>query len=159
MKTCPSCGTDVPESAARCKSCFHDFSEDTGPKRSWGPIMLLGTFALMAVIGAFTLAIIVSYPLEQRILVDEETQSIIFTTQYRGRIETDRIRFDDVKRVEHVERVGEFVVRAVTEDGDEHTIEVSKQPLEGAAEHYADIMKKPLEKVSEIGFMPGKEEE
>ena len=41
MKTCPSCGADVPESATRCKSCFHDFAADAVPtSRKVGPILL-----------------------------------------------------------------------------------------------------------------------
>jgi hypothetical protein len=151
-KTCPSCGTEVPESAQRCKQCFHDFNEATPlTRRMVGPLALLAAFAGMAVVAVIALAIVLSYPTEQKILVDEATQSIVTITQYRTRRVTDRVKFDEVERLEHVERIGEYEIRAIGKDGTPTTIEKSKQPLEGAAENYATLMGKPLTKVSELG--------
>jgi hypothetical protein len=150
-KTCPSCGTEVPESAQRCKQCFHDFSEAVPlTRRLAGPLVLLAAFAGMAVVAVIALTVILSYPTEQKILVDEATQSIVTITQYRTRRETTRVKFDEVERIEHVERMGEFEVRAVEKDGSTTTIEKSEQPLEGAAENYASLMNKPLSKKSEL---------
>ncbi|MBA2320850.1 MAG: hypothetical protein H0V89_06830 [Deltaproteobacteria bacterium] len=150
-KTCPSCGTEVPESAQRCKQCFHDFNE-TVPltRRLAGPLVLLGAFAAMAIVAVIALTVILSYPTEQKILVDEATQSIVTITQYRTRRETTRVKFDDVKNLEHVERMGEYEIRAITKDGEMTTIERSEQPLEGAAENYASLMGKPLTMSSEL---------
>ena len=46
----PSCGSDVPTAATRCKECFFDFTEKR--KRSIGPIVLMAAFAVMAILGA-----------------------------------------------------------------------------------------------------------
>ena len=102
-KECPSCGTIVPESAARCKECFHDFTEDEPQSRSSsGILMVLGAFAAMAVVGSGVLWYITSTPTEERILVDQDTRSVVWTRKYRSGIETDRLRFDDVIRLEYV---------------------------------------------------------
>ncbi len=159
-KTCPSCGTEVPESAQRCKQCFHDFNEATPlSRRLVGPLILLAAFAGMAVVAVIALAVILSYPTEQKILVDEATQSIVTITQYRTRRVTDRVRWDEVERLEHVERMGEYEIRAIGKDGLATTIERSEQPLEGAAENYASLMGKPLSKISELsGSKKGKDD-
>ena len=65
MKECPSCGTMVPVSASRCKECFHDFDE--APKQSsGGPIFLLGSVALMAVVAAGVFYWITATPIEEK---------------------------------------------------------------------------------------------
>jgi hypothetical protein len=151
MKTCPNCGADVPESAVRCKSCFHDLNDEVPTTRKLGPIVLLASFAGMAVVAAIGLAVILSYPTDQKILVDEATRSIVTVTQYRTSRETERVKWDDVERIEYVSRLNEFEVRAVTQDGQPHTIEKGTAPLEGAAMHYSELMGKPLKPVDELG--------
>lgn len=151
FKTCPTCGAEVPAAAARCKDCFHDFN--AVKPRNWGPIVLLGSIASMTVIGAITLVIIAMQPVDQRILVDEETQSIIVTTKYRTGPTTERIRFDQVGKIEHVQETdGAFNVVAVTLDGERRVLAHSgEESLIGDARKYANIMKKPLEEVDKTG--------
>ena len=156
-KECPSCGAEVPKSAFRCKHCFHDLDEDQngGSSMVWaGPIALLVSFAAMAVVGAITLAVIVSRPLEERILVDQDTRSVIWTTQYRTGITTDRLMWSDITRLEYVTRSnGTFCVRAVTTDGSQRVIHEGLGPLTSEANQYAQLMDKDLAVIDETtGF-------
>ncbi len=154
MKECPSCGMDVPVSANRCKECFHDFNE-APPKRSWaGPLMLLASLAGMAVVGALTLLFIVSAPVEERILVDEDTQSVVWTRKFRTGIETDRLKFADIDKLEYViQSSGGFEIVALTSGGDRKVIQEGRRPLRSEAAQYSELMNKPLEEVDETrGF-------
>lgn len=145
-KTCPSCGEDVPVAAARCKECFHDFS--SAPKRSAGPLALLAAVAGMAVIGAGTFWYISSQPLEEKILVDQETRSVIFTTHFRDGPKTDRLEWDNIAKLEYVTTSGgKFEIAALTLDGERVIIQQGEKPMNGTAEHYSKLMDKPLEMV------------
>lgn len=147
-KDCPSCGADVPSSATRCKECFHDFSEQPRGMSWTGPLMLLGSVAAMAVVGTITLGVIVSQPVEERILVDEDTRSVVWTRKFRTGLETDRLMFEDVIKLEYVIKSnGTFEVRAVTVDGDRKIIHEDRRPLKSEATRYAQLMDKPLEEV------------
>lgn len=148
MKACPSCGEMVPEAATRCKECFHDFTEQPHP-RSGGPLALLVAVAGMAIVGALTLGYIVSKPLEERILVDESTHSVVWTRLFRGGIETETLKWDEIIRLEYViTQGGDFEIVALTTDGERKVIMFSAdRPLSGEAERYARIMEKPLETV------------
>lgn len=147
MKDCPSCGTTVPESASRCKDCFHDFDEEP-PRRSGGPIFLLAALAAMAVVGAFTLWWVASAPIEQRILVDQESASVVWTRKYRNSVETDRLPFDQIVKLEYVIKAsGGFEVTAVTLSGERKVISEDVHPLKKTADQYAALMDKPLEQV------------
>jgi len=79
--------------------------------------------------------------------VDEETRSIVFTTTYSDRTETDRIGFDEIANVEIVTSGSEatWVVNVVTHSGERRLLQLSDDPsLEGYAEHVAHVMDKPL---------------
>ncbi|MBT3217837.1 MAG: hypothetical protein HN348_01990 [Proteobacteria bacterium] len=144
-KECPSCHAEVPVEADRCKDCFHDFTE-IPPKRSGGPLFLLGSFALMAVVGAAVLFYIVSIPVETKILVDEGTQSVVWTTKYRTRVSTDRLSWDQVGKLEYIiSQTGGYSVVAVTLDGDRRVIRADTRPLKSDADQYSKLMEKPLE--------------
>lgn len=153
-KECPSCGEDVVHVAYRCKHCFHDF-EAPKSSGSWaGPIALLVSFAAMAVVGVVVLLVIVSRPLDERILVDQDTRSVIWTTQYRTGITTDRLMWTDIIKLEYATlSSGTYVVRAVTTDGDRRIIHEGPSPLRSEANQYAELMDKPLDIVDETsGF-------
>jgi len=153
-KECPSCGTMVPESATRCKSCFHDFDEDEVKQSfNWaGPLALLGAFAAMALIGSGTLYYIVSQPIEEKILVDESQSAVIWTRQYRTGPQTERVRFSDISKLEYVVRSnGGFEIAAITNAGSRHIIHEGKAPLKSEAAHYAQVMEKPLEEIDKTG--------
>lgn len=145
MKECPSCGTMVPTSASRCKECFHDF--DQAPARSaGGPIFLLGSVAMMAVVAAGVFYYITATPIEEKILVDEETESVVWTRKYRGSIETERLNWRDVAKLEYVIRSsGGYEIAAVGLDGGRHIIQEAPNPLKTEADHYAQMMEKPLD--------------
>lgn len=148
MKECPSCGTMVPVSASRCKDCFHDFAE-APPRRSVaGPLIMLASFAAMAVVGALTFWWIASSPIEEKILVDGESQSVVWTRKYRSGVETDRLAFTDIARIEYVTKAsGGFEVVAVTHTGDRKLISEDVRPIKSTADQYAQLMEKPLEEV------------
>ena len=143
-KTCPDCGTDVPVSATRCKECFHDFNEQRAPRT--GPIILLAALAAMSILGALTFWIVSMRPLEQRILVDESTEAVIFTTHYRSGPVTERLSWDDIAALEHVTAGGgTHAIVAITLSGDRVIIQESpNRPLRSDAEHYAKVMEKPV---------------
>lgn len=148
-KDCPSCGAVVPASATRCKECFHDFTEDDLPSRSRsGPIMVLATVAAMATVGAGTLWYIVSQPIEEKISVQQETQSVVKVRKYRNRVESEQLRFADIVKLEYVLNTGgSHQVIAVTSDGDREVIHSGKSSLRKEAQRYAQLMDKPLEEV------------
>lgn len=164
-KDCPSCGAEVPAQAPRCKHCFHDFTE--APKKSGmsGLVGFLLMLAAMAIIGTATFWFVGQRQAQERIVVDEETQSIVFTTKYADRTETDRVKFDDVAKVEVImggsNATWEVVV--VTVDDQRRTINLSKdKSLKGYAEHVSAVMDKPLvEKSLARGFgdMPNQDKE
>ncbi|MBX2798588.1 MAG: hypothetical protein KTR31_12980 [Myxococcales bacterium] len=111
-------------------------------------MVLLGSVAAMALVGAATLYMIVSNPLEERILVDEDTQSIVWTRKFRSGVETDRLKFADITKLEYVLRSGgTFEVVAITVDGDRRVIQEGRTPLRTEATRYSKLMEKPLEEV------------
>ena len=148
-KDCPSCGATVPLSATRCKECFHDFTEEPISSSSSGPILLLGTVAAMCVVGAIAFWYIASQPLDRRILVDEGTQSVIWTEKYRGdQVKTERLPFNDIAHIEYVLRsTGGFEVVAVTTTNERRVIEEDSRPLRTEANRYAELMEKELREV------------
>lgn len=154
-KTCPSCQEEVPTAAPRCKHCFHDFTE-APPKKSGGPIALLGMLAVMALIAAGVFYLKGQRPGAESVLVDAETASVIFTTKYKDRTETDRVNFDQVANVEMVTggKGARYQIVLVTLSGDRYVLESSdSKPLSGQAEHYAAVIDKPLvEKNEARGF-------
>ncbi len=153
-KDCPSCGAVVPVEAARCKHCFHDFTEK--PKKKSGPLVLLGFLAAMAVVGSGTLWYVYTQRAQERIVVDEETQSIVITRKTASATDTERIAFGNIEKIEHV-MGGEksmFEVVAVTLDGKRYIIKRSDDsPLVGHAEHIASVVDKPMVPVKNVrGF-------
>lgn len=160
MKTCPDCGAEVPAAAARCKECFHDFNEQKVTRT--GPIVLLAALAAMSLMAALTFWLISMRPIEQHILVDERTESVVFTTQYRNGPETDRLLFAEIASLQHVTTAaGKYEVVAITLSGERKTIQSdAKRSLRGEAEHYAAMMEKPLVMVDNTrGFHKMAEEE
>lgn len=154
-KTCPSCGTEVPTAATRCKTCFHDFTEE--PVRNGSPVALLVALALAVVIAAGAFWYVSQIPTDKRILVDQETQTIQWITQYSGdRLKTDRVKFAEIAKIEHVvTSSGAYQIVAVTQGGERKVVEEDRsKSLALQAQKYADLMKKPLENKDEtFGFM------
>lgn len=147
MKTCPSCDEDVPVSASRCKHCFHDFNEVS--TKTSGLLPILAGLAGMAVIGAGTLFWIISMPIEQKILMDQETESVIWTTKYRGdKVTTERLNWSEIGKFEYViTATGKHRIEAVTITGERHLIKEDTSPLKTTGDRYSALAKKPLEVV------------
>jgi len=103
----------------------------------------------MAMIGAGTLYWIVSMPVEQKILMDQETQSVIWTTKYRGdKVTTERLNWSNIGRFEYlITSSGKHRIEAVTITGERHLIEEGTSPLKTTADKYAALAQKPLEVV------------
>jgi len=153
-KDCPSCGADVPQDATRCKECFHDF-DDEPTRRTWsGPLVLLGSVAAMAVVGVLTLMVIVNQPLEERILVDEDTRSVIWTRKFASSVQTERLMWDDIIKLEYVIKAnGSFEIAALTVKGEREVIQEDRRPLKSEASKYSALMEKPMELVDKTsGF-------
>ncbi len=153
-KTCPSCQEEVPTAAPRCKHCFHDFTE-APPKKSGGPIALLGMLAVMALIAAGVFWLKGQRPGAESVMVDAETSSITFVTKYKDRTETDRVQFSEVANVEYaIGGSSQYEIAVVTLSGERWVLESSEsKPLNGQAEHYAAVIDKPLVEKNEVrGF-------
>ncbi|RME23967.1 MAG: hypothetical protein D6798_12375 [Deltaproteobacteria bacterium] len=150
-KTCPSCGAEVPQAAAVCKHCFHDFNEVV-QKKTNPMVIMLGFLVAMAVVGAAAFAHLYYNNAAERIVVDAETQSIVVTRTTAAETTTERINFDDVEKIEYVFG-GEhamFEVVAVTRDGRRVVIKAGDAPLKGHAEHIAAVIDAPLEEIRNI---------
>lgn len=145
-KTCPTCGTEVPVVANRCKSCFHDFR--AAPKKAsalWPALIALG---IMGAAGGGTMYWLAQQPTDQRIHVDGPNQVVQWITQFQdGRLETDQISFDQIAKLEYtVTRMGEHEIAAITVDGRRKILASDPdRALELQAQSYADLIKKPLE--------------
>lgn len=154
QKDCPSCGASVPVEAFRCKHCFHDFTEK--PKKNNGPVILLGFIAAMAVIGAGTFWWVFNNQSQERIVVDAETRSIVITKTSGAGVDSTRVSFDSVEKVEHVMGGSSamFEVVAVTLDDQRYVVQQSDdKPLKGNAEHIASVIGKPMVEVKNVkGF-------
>ncbi len=158
-KECPECAAEVPLSATRCKECFHDFQNKSRSGLA-GPLILLGTVAGMTVIGAVVLYFALQLPIEKRVVVDEESRSITYITQYRDSTVADRLAWTDISRLEYnTSSRGTHEIVAISTRGDRWVIESSDaKPIRSQAEHYAALMDKPLEYIDNTrGFHKPKE--
>ncbi|MFK7927386.1 MAG: hypothetical protein AB8H79_04310 [Myxococcota bacterium] len=147
-KTCPSCGTDVPSVAKRCRECFHDFSEPIKKGVGNGPLIFLGFLAVMSVVGAATLFTITQFKLNQYTQVNQDSQFIVTVSEYVTGVSTERVPFSDVSAVQHVVGgKGSYELRVLKGDGSSMLIKTSPKSLKGEAEQYARIMDKPFTEV------------
>ncbi len=155
-KTCPSCGAEVPSAAARCKHCFFDFSgEGAEAKRGNAIVGLLGFIFVLLLIGLGTSYYLLGYQKAEKVIVDEETKSIVYTRTSATGTETERVRFDRVAKVQHVIGGDDamYTVIALASDGKEYLLKLStSKSLAGDAAHMAALMDKPFE---EINHVPG----
>jgi hypothetical protein len=152
MISCPTCGEMVPTVATRCKHCFHDFTEEPVKQKN-GFLGLLGLITAMVMVGTGVMWYIHTQMAAERIIVDEETQSIVITRTSAAKTEATVVPFDKIAKVEYV-LGGEdslYEVVAVTHDGERHVIQASQDtPLDGKAEYVANAMDKPFAKVSNL---------
>lgn len=151
-KVCPSCGDDVPIVAARCKSCFHDFNEEPETQKN-GTMGLLVLFAAMALVGAGVFYYLHTQVAAERVVVEEETQTIIITRKSAAKTEATRIDFADITRIEYVlgGETATYEIVAVTTDDKRYVVKASDDsPLDGHAEQVSRTVEKPLERVQNV---------
>lgn len=110
-------------------------------------MILLGSVAAMAVAAAGVLWYIQTQPVDIHAIVDAETRSIVWTTKYRDRIETDRVMFDEVAKIEHSAHGDTFQIVAVTNGGERKVISERNHNLDSDGRRYAQMIGKPYEDV------------
>jgi hypothetical protein len=150
-KSCPSCSAEVPNEALRCKHCFHDFNAE--PEKKNSPLPLLFLLATIALMGLGTFTYIHKNNAAERIVVDQETESIVITRKTASETTTNRVPFANVEKVEHVMggKKAMFEVVAVTTSGERVLLKQSDdKPQQGHAEHMARVMDKPYVEVRNI---------
>ena len=154
-KICPNCNAEVPSVAHLCKHCFHDFHQVVPKKKS--PLF---TVLFLAVGTALVSAGVYGYVHTQnrtsKISVDQETQSIVFTTTYADHTEADRVYFKDVSMVEYVKNTSPrpFEVAVVTTKGARYVYQQADEPIEFQATQLADVIKRPVVTKDESGTEP-----
>ncbi len=136
-KTCPSCHTEIPEQAYRCKQCFHDF--DTVKPSSAAPFMvLLKLAAAMAVVASIVFWQTAGNPSEVYVNVDERTQSITGTQMSAAGLQTQQIAFSEISQLEHRTMPnGDHVVIVKTHGGEELPFPVMSYSQEAFATEVA----------------------
>ncbi len=143
-KVCPNCGTEVPQIANLCKSCFHDFKAI--PKTTKSPLFPIVLLALgCAIVSAVAFGYMQDQNKTFKISIDKETQSIVFTTRYATRTEADRVYFKDVASVEYVSntRPRPFEVDVLTVAGKRYVFKQGDEPLDLQAHQLADEIGRP----------------
>lgn len=155
-KICPNCNAEVPSVAHLCKHCFHDFHVVVPKKKS--PLFTILFLAVgTALVSAGAYGYIHSQNRMSKISVDEETESIVFTTTYADRTEADRVFWKDVSMVEYVKNTSphQFEVVVVTQKGERHVYQAGNEPLDYPAQQLADVIKRPMVVKDEAGIEAG----
>ncbi len=144
-KICPNCNAEVPSVAHLCKHCFHDFHVPQ-PKRK-SPLFPILFFAVgSALVSALAYGYIHGQNKTYNISLDQETESIVFTTVYTDRTEAERVYWKDVSTVEYVKNTSPrpFEVAVVTTKGVRHIYMQGDDPLDYQAQQLADGIKRPV---------------
>lgn len=145
MKTCPSCGAEVPAAASTCKTCFHDFKA-VAPRKSSSPILILVAIAGVAIVAAFMLWTKTNVELGSRVLFDEGSHSVQLIREFSsGQTETHAIPYDEIASLEFVENLPNGSIWIVTTTG--KRIELAHgdpRDLKLKASDYAAAVGKPL---------------
>lgn len=118
-------------------------------------LMLLGFLGVMAVLGAVTMGTITTFPLDQKIQVHEETGYVITTTQYVSGVQTDRVPFSELERIEYIiVGNGTFEILAHRKSGGTLLLSRSKKQRRADAQTYAEVMDMPFTETnnSRAGF-------
>lgn len=144
-KICPNCNAEVPSVAHLCKHCFHDFHV-VMPKRK-SPLFPVLLFAAgSAIVAAIAYGYMHDANRTYNISLDQETESIVFTTVYSDRTEADRVYFKDISTIEYVKNTSprNFEVAVLTTKGERFIYMQSDEPLEYQGSQLADGLKKPM---------------
>lgn len=149
-KICPNCGAEVPSIANLCKHCFHDFHVVVPKKKS--PLFTLLVLAFScAIVAAIVFGYVKGQHRTYKISVDQETQSIVFTTKYADRTEADRVYFKDISTVEYATNTHPmpFEVAVVTTSGKRYIYQQGTDPLDFQAKQLGEYVQKPVVTKSE----------
>ncbi|MFZ5478139.1 MAG: hypothetical protein ACOZNI_15335 [Myxococcota bacterium] len=150
-KVCPNCNAEVPQIANLCKHCFHDFNMVVPKKKS--PLFTILFLAFgCAIVSAMAFGYIHSQNRTFKISVDQETESIVFTTKYADRTEADRVFFKDITNVEYAKNTQPrpFEIAIVTTKGARYVYQQGDDPLDFQAQQLAELLDKPLAVTGEI---------
>lgn len=153
-KTCPGCQEEVPTTAARCKSCFHDFNA-VPEKKSSGLLTLLVLLSAMGVIGGGVFWWVSTRATECKVDISQERKSVTWVCQYVDGPRADRVvRFDNIQKVLYsAGGQGElaYVVSICEKSGDCHLVDNSRRPLDGKAAQIASLVGVDVEKKKDEG--------
>ena len=144
-KICPNCENSVPAVANLCKHCFHDFHVVVPKKKS--PLFPILLFAVgSALVSAMAYGYIHSQNRTFNISIDQETESMVFTTVFSDRTEAERVYWKDVSTIEYVKNTSPrpFEVAVLTTRGDRFIYLQSGEPAEYQAQQLADSIKRPM---------------
>lgn len=145
MKTCPSCGAEVPKPASTCKTCFHDFKAE--PKRmSSSPLIILVAVAAVALIAAAALWSKTQVELGSRVLIDKTSSSVQMIREFaNGKTETASVPFDQIASIEFVEDLPDGSIWIITTSGERVQLaHGDPRDLKLKASDYAEAVGKPL---------------
>lgn len=145
-KTCPNCAAEIPAAASRCKHCFHEFEESEG-RGGRGPLLLIGLVAAMVCVGAAVMYYVTNYQsVKRNVVIDEETESVVWTRTYHDKMETERLPFEEVEKIEVVMggKEATWEVYVHTTDGERKLLNQSEDTsLLSYTEHVAHVLEKP----------------
>lgn len=132
-KICPNCGAEVVSIANLCKHCFHDFTVKPVVRKSpVFPLLLLALATSLVAAGVYSWQASLIHV--SRIVVDNETQTIVFATAYPGKIDADRVKFADVASIEYLKHATKFPyqIDVVTRSGERFVYDQSDRQLDYA---------------------------
>ena len=144
-KICPNCNAEVPEIANLCKHCFHDF-HTVAPKKKTALWTVLRQAFGTANVSAMAFSYVAGQHRMQKISVDRETKSIVFTTTWADRTEAERVLWKDVASVEYIRNTKPrpFQVDVVTTSGERYVYSSSNEPLDYEARSLGEMVGKAV---------------
>lgn len=128
-----------------CKHCFHDFHMVVAKRKS--PLFTILLLAVgTAIVTALTYGYVNSAQHTTRISLDQETESIVFTTKYADRTEAERVYWKDVSNIEYIAnaRPRPFEIAVVTTKGERFVYQQANEPLDVQADKLGKAIGRPV---------------
>lgn len=150
-KICPNCNAEVPSVAHLCKHCFHDFHVVVPKAKS--PLFPILLFAVgSALVSAAAYGYIHNQNKAYNISIDQETQSMVFTTVYADRTVADRVYWADIRTIEYVKNASPrpYEVAVITKDGRRFIYQQGDDMLDFIAEDLSRKLDRPLNVVGDV---------
>jgi hypothetical protein len=123
---------------------MHDFSADDVVKGA-GPLKYLAALALLAVLASLTMVYInMKNLVVTNVLVNEGSEQIIITKNFKDHTETTTVDFSKIERLELVMGGSRYTweVRVVDLAGTTHLIREDDKPLRSYAQHISTVIGK-----------------